>query len=266
LCGLCAAALALSDSLPPAGPAAAQQPAPQMPAPGAGQPQPAPGNPSALDAPLRMIAEARQVYQRVQDYTCTLITQERVKGRLGAENVVQLRFRQTPFSVSMKWLGPKEIAGREVVYFHGKNQNRMRVKEAKGLAGIAWWNIEPNDPRVFENSRHTILESGIGNLIEQFGRLWALERQLGKAQVQIAEYEYAGSRCTRVETVVAERHPQAYCHRAVVYFDQKTKLPIRVECYDWPVRGGAPQGELLECFSYVNISWNVGLRDTEFTR
>src|SRR5262249_10958388 len=154
---------------------------------------------SPLDEPLRLVAQARQVYAQVQTYTCTLISQERVKGRLEPENVVALTMRTQPFSVYMRWLGPKDAVGREVIYVAGRNQGNMRVHDNKGLGkAIGFVSIAPNDPRVLEHSRHTIVEAGIGNLIEQFARSWDAERRLGKTRVQIAEYEYDRKRCVRV--------------------------------------------------------------------
>ena len=57
---------------------------------------------------------------------------------------------------------------------------------------------------------------------------------------------------------------QLYCYRCVVYFDKALKLPVRVEVYDWPAPNGNPKGELLECYSYVNLKFNVGLTDAAF--
>src|SRR5262249_29523419 len=124
---------------------------------------------SPLDAALRLVADAKGVYQRVTDYTCTMISQERINGRLGPENIIQLEFRQNPFSVHMRWLGPHEVAGRDVVYVHGRNGNKMRVREGKGIAAIMGkMDLDPNDPKVRQHSRHVITETGIGNLLEQF--------------------------------------------------------------------------------------------------
>jgi hypothetical protein len=275
--GLFGLIVAASAALPPRGalPSAAADPPPvaypaaQM-APPSAQPvaaaQPAPPQ-SPLDEPLRLVAQARQVYAQVQTVSCTLISQERVKGRLEPENVVALTMRTQPFSVYMRWLGPKDAVGREVIYVAGRNQNNMRVHDNKGFGKmVGFVSIAPNDPRVLEHSRHTIVETGIGNLIEQFARAWEADRRLGKARVQIAEYEYDRKRCVRVEVTQAERNPQAYCYRAVVYFDKQTRLPIRVECYDWPRPGGPPGGELLETFSYAGLQLNVAVNDSLFNR
>ncbi len=226
---------------------------------------PAPQNP--LDAPLRLLAEARQSYAQVRDYTCTLVSQERVRGKLLPENVIAFHFRAQPFSVYMRWLGPKESAGQEVCYVAGRNAGKMRVHAGKGLGGLVGFiSLDPRDPKVMEHSRHTIVEAGMGNLIEQFAQTWATERQLGKTRVSMAEYEYDGKRCIRVEAAATEVNPQMYCYRSIVYFDKQTRLPIRLECYDWPRQGGTPQGELLEAHSYVGLRFNVGLPDNLFNK
>jgi hypothetical protein len=247
--------------------AVADPPAPPAAVPVQGQP-PAPGGQAALplDEPLRLLAAAQQTYDRVQDYTCTLIKQERVKGQLGAENVIQLSFRKQPFSVYMKWAAPRQFAGQEVAYVQGRNNNMMRVHASGLLGAVGWVSIAPNDPRALEHSRHTITETGIGNMIERFRTDWTRDRQANKTQVRTGEFEYAGRRCTRVEAVRLERPAQAYCYRVVVYFDRETSLPIRAECYDWPRQGGPQEGELLESFSYVNLQFNRGLNDAVFNR
>ena len=49
-----------------------------------------------------------------------------------------------------------------------------------------------------------------------------------------------------------------------MYFDKELKLPVRVEVYDWPTPNGNPKGELLECYSYINLKFNLGLTDAAF--
>jgi hypothetical protein len=237
---------------------------PQMVQPAGAQPQPIHQEPP-LEQPLRMIAEARQFNSRVKDYQGILISQEFVNGKLMPEEIMQLSFRREPFSVYMKWLGPKDMAGQEVCYVQGKYQNQMRVLAASGWGrGFGWISIATNDPRVKQHSRHQITETGIMNLIDRCDKGWQEERTMNKTKVQIAEYEYNQRRCTRVETIHTDRDARFYCYRSVVYFDKETKLPIRMECYDWPRVGGRPEGELLECFSYINLQFNVNLPDSVF--
>src|SRR5438105_14581093 len=106
-----------------------------------------------MDQPLRLLTDARQIYQRVNDYTCTLIKQERVGGQLQPENVIAMKFRKQPFSVYMKWHGPRQFVGQEVCYVHGRNNSMMRV-HASGILGVAGFvSIDPRDPKVMQHSR-----------------------------------------------------------------------------------------------------------------
>lgn len=220
-----------------------------------------------MDGPIRLIADASQVYLRVQDYSCQFVKTENINGRLQRENIIEMNVRNQPFSVSMRWLSPKSLAGQEACYVDRRNNGMMRVR-LNGLGGaVGFMSIDLRDPRALENSRHAITEVGIGKLVERLGKDWELERRLNMTQVRIADYEFAKRRCTRVETI----HPdnpggQFYSFRSVVYFDKETQLPIRFEAYDWPRRGGPTEGELLESYSYINLHFNVGLGDETFRR
>jgi hypothetical protein len=218
---------------------------------------------SAMDAPLRLLGEAREAFRGVRDYSCLLIKRERIRGQLQADQVIVMKVRSQPFSVYLRWQEPRSVAGQESCYVVGRNDNMMRVHPT-GLAGIAGWvTLDPRDPRVLEHSRHSITEAGIGNLLERFGQRWDEERRLNLTQVRIADYEYNKRPCTRVETM----HPPGdkfSFFRTVVYFDKETHLPIRVENYDWPRSRTGANGELAEVYSYVDLRFNVGLRDDDF--
>jgi hypothetical protein len=219
-----------------------------------------------LDPALRIANEAKARYQQVQTYRCILISQERIKNKLLPENVMELSYRKNPLSVYMKWLGPTN-KGQEVCYVQGRYQNSMRVLPAKGgFAGlIGWTTIAVNSPQVFENSRHIITETGFGNIIEQCAKAWTQERTLGKTQVSFGEYEYNKRRCIKVETIHTTNEPIFYSYRFVVFFDRETGMPVRMESYDWPRSGSPPGGDLLECFSFVNIELNANIPEAVFT-
>ena len=222
---------------------------------------------SKLDQPLAWMQEAKRNYAVVKDYSCTMVSEENVRGKLQDQNIIQLKVKTEPFSVHMRWLAPAKFKEQEVAFVQGKNGNKMRVKSniLKGLTG--WHTIDINDPRVLEHSRHNILEAGIGNLIEQTLRNWERERIVNKTEVRIApEYKYNQRECYRIETICPQRRPDAYSYRSVIFLEKTSKLPIRVENYDWPRAGGPAEGELLESFSYVNLQFNTGLKDAEFNK
>lgn len=231
---------------------------------------PMPGSPPMtahpLDEGLALLAEGKQSYQGIRDYSCTMIKQERIRGELQPESIIAMKFRQQPFSVYMRWLAPRSMANQEVAYVHGRNRNQMRV-HSKGILGVAGFvSVDVTDPRVMKQSRHTLYEAGLGNLIDQTMKAWQRDRQQNKGQVRTGEYNYANRRCLRVEVIHTEYDPTAYCYRGVVFIDKEWKLPVRAEMYDWPRQGGPADGELLESYSYINLQFNGNLSDADFVR
>jgi hypothetical protein len=227
---------------------------------------PTPTPPSSpLDSPLRVMLEAREAYKQVKDYTCTFVKREQVRGQLLPENVIQMKVRSQPFSVYLRWQKPQSMEGQEACYVVGKNNGQMRVHSVGLLGVVGWVSLDTNDARAMENSRHTITEAGIGNLIEKYITRYETEKALNRTVVKMAEYEFNKRRCFRIETIHPNSKPgDFYSYRAVIFVDKETKLPVRSEAYDWPKEGGRPDGDLLECFSYVQMQTNVGLGDDAF--
>jgi hypothetical protein len=220
---------------------------------------------SPMDEPLRLIAEAGQAYAGVRDYTCLFVKREVIGGQMQSENLISMKIRTQPFSVYLHWIAPESMKGQEACYVAGRNGGMMRVHSTGLLGAVGFVSIDPRDPRALAHSRHSITEAGIGNLITKYSQRWQVERQLNKTQVRIGDFEYNKRACTRVETIHADNSGgQFYAYRSLIYFDKQTHLPIRVENYSWPRPGGNPNGDLFECYNYVDLKFNVGLRDEAF--
>jgi hypothetical protein len=220
-----------------------------------------------LDDALAWMLEAKRNFANVKDYTCTLVSRERVRGVLQEENVVIFKARPQPFSVNMRWLSPRKQQGQELCFVLGRNGNKMRVHSTGLGSNVAGFvTVAVNDPRVLDHSRHTIFEAGIGNIIEQTIKHFELEKRLGKTEVKIAEYDYNNRRCIRIENIRTERRPELYSYRSILYLDKESKLPVRNENYDWPRAGGSPDGDLIEMFSFVDLRFNVGLSEATFNK
>jgi hypothetical protein len=245
--------------------ASAQKPPATQTPPPRPQPQPQPAAGSPMDQPLQLLAQARQAYQGVRDYTCLFIKREQVNGQMQPENVMAMKVRIQPFSVYFRWHAPKTLAGQELAYVAGRNAGMMRIHPTGVFGALGFLSLQLNDPRAMQTNRHTVADAGIGSLIEQLTQHWDVAKRTGQMQVRLGEYEYNHRRCLRVETQYRNRNVgQVYACRSVVYFDKENHLPIRIETYDWPKAGGPPQGELLESYSYVDLRLNPGLDDTAF--
>jgi outer membrane lipoprotein-sorting protein len=228
--------------------------------------QPTPSaNASALDEPIRLALEAREKFKGIQDYTCTFIKRERIKGQLLPEEYVHMKARTRPFSVYMKWQKPYE--GREVIYVHGQNDGKL-LAHSTGVEKVVGGTValEPRGDMAMENSRHDITEAGIGNLVNQLVMRWQKEKQLGQTQVELKENaKVDGRTCWLVKT----QHPadaKNYSYfRSRVFFDKEHGLPIRFEGYDWPRRGSPPEGDLVEAYTYRDLKFNVSLTAADFS-
>jgi hypothetical protein len=133
------------------------------------------------------------------------------------------------------------------------------------LLGFA--SLDGADPRLQQNGRHTILDAEIGNLINRTIKTWEAERELGKTRIlPPVNATHNKLDCIKVEAVRLEKHSQVYCYRTVIYLEKTSKMPIRLEHYDWPQKGGSADGELLEISNYVKIQVNTGLREAEFNK
>jgi hypothetical protein len=237
------------------GAAAGQQPAPNGDA----------SSESPMDAPLRLIGQARASYESINDYACLFVKRERIRDQLQPENLIAMRVRTRPFSVNLRWLKPTDLNGQEACYVAGRNNGQMRVRSAGLLGGVGFVSLDTNDPRVVENSRHSITEAGIGNLIKRFQESYTMERSVNKTRVSVAEFDYNKRHCMRVETAHPDNTDRLFLfYRSVVYFDRENHLPIRVENYDWPRKANNPGGELVECYSYADLKVNLGLKDDTF--
>jgi hypothetical protein len=219
---------------------------------------------SSMDLPVTLITRAQERFRQVKDYTCVLVKRERIAGELTPKNVVQMKVRNRPFNVHLRWRCPCELAGQEVCYVADKNEGKMRVRAAGLLGAVGFISLDPEDPRARQTSNHAITDAGLGNLIDRLARSWQAEQCTEGLRITLAEYEYAQKRCTRIEVVQPEEEQgRVPFQRTVVFFDQDNHLPIRVECYNWPSSPGE-EGDLQEEFSFTNLVTNVGLGKDEF--
>ena len=237
---------------------------------GAAAQPPAPTGVKAAD-PLRaadplgaMVAEAKSAHGALRDYTCTFTRQERVNGAAGAEQVAELKYRATPYSVSVRFARPAEVAGASASYVTGKRLDQVKVRPvgAKGLDRFVL--VGADDPQARVGGLHPVTGYGVGAVIDRVAKVVATEKAMNNAlEVHSGEFQFAGKAVTRYEILARRPHANRYAQRMLVYVDAQSKLPVRWEAYDAP-RPGTTTGELIEAHSYTDLRPNVGLGDSAF--
>jgi hypothetical protein len=199
------------------------------------------------------LTQAETVLARVDSYTARFHKRERIDDTLLPDEVVRLLFKR-PFKVRLQWTeGP--LKGRDVIYAEGWNGNRVRVHE-KGFLGILPLNLDPQGSLAMKNNRHSIVESGLGQLVERIAQNLRRGRAAGELQVRERGLEMLYGRRVKVMEGVLPKDPtkRYYCHRALLFVDTERRVPIRVQIHD-------TNDVLVEDYGFEDLVLDAGLTD-----
>jgi Protein of unknown function (DUF1571) len=213
---------------------------------------------------LRIANTSLERLDSVRDYEAVLTKRELIQGELRSETM-RIKFRETPFSVYLKFSGMS--AGREVLYVEGRNQNNILAHEGSGLkALVGTVSLSPTSPEVIEKSRYSITDIGLRNMLQFMIERWEEEANYGEAEVQYYQNARLGERqCLVIECTHPRPRRQFRFHISRLFIDKETRLPVRVENYGFPAQSGADP-PLEEEYTYSNLRTNVGLTDADFDR
>ncbi|HEV3263023.1 MAG TPA: DUF1571 domain-containing protein [Gemmataceae bacterium] len=122
--------------------------------------------------------------RQVKGYTATLQKQERLKGKLYPTEIIEVSFREKPFSVFMHWLKNPRKA-ETVLYVKGENNDMMLVHPS-GLAGslvkVVDRAIDSVDARA--SGRYTLDKFGIKNGTLRTLAGWEAAEKRGKLKIE----------------------------------------------------------------------------------
>ncbi|MCU0706337.1 MAG: DUF1571 domain-containing protein [Fimbriiglobus sp.] len=214
----------------------------------------------------KAFADAKTAYSKTRDYSGYMVRQERVGGKLLAEQTCEIRVRTEPFAIYSLTLAPKGLFNQELAYMSGKKDDKVRAKMA-GVAGAGGFvTVSADDAKANAESRYTITNTGIGAVLKRIETALDAERVVKNTpQVVASEYKFNDRPCMRYEIFCERAHAKRFAARMVVYIDNEYKLPVRFEAYDAP-KVGEKAGELTECVSFVKLVFNAGLGDAVFDK
>jgi hypothetical protein len=225
---------------------------------------------------LPVLETARGLLQRmeqVEDYTCTLVTRERIRNELRDYQWIyaKLRHEQTrggqvevPFSVYLRFLGPDDVAGREVLYRQGAYGGKMIVRRGGLRFPYVTVSITPDGDLAMQDNRYPLTEIGIKNMLKRLIEVGEEDLKYGECEVEyFGNAKIDGRACTAVRITHPVRRSHFRYHVAEIYVDNELQVPVRYASYDWPEEEGGPP-RLLEDYTYTKIQFNVGLKDRDF--
>jgi hypothetical protein len=195
-------------------------------------------------------------------YTATMVKQERLAGKLYPKEVVEVAFRQKPFSVLLHWVQGARKA-EAALYVEGENKGMMLVHPA-GLAGRLVSVVErPVDgPDARASGRYTLKEFGIEKGMVRTLGTWEESKKHDKLTVEyLGEkklFEADNRLCWCVRRKYAEPSPDGVME-LTLYLDKKTWLQIGSVLKD-------KDGRLIGEYYFRDLKLNPEFKPGQFER
>ncbi len=230
-----------------------------------------------LDPALDLARDGlRRMQTTVEDYTCTLVKRERIKGKLLDYEYIFVKIRNrrvadgktvSPFSVYMYFLKPNSTKGREVLYVEGQNEGKMIAHEG-GSAGkylpTVW--LRPTGLLAMRNQKYPLTDVGIENLVAKLIERGEADKAKGRTGCEVTFTQNAKINkrpCTILQIKHNEPSPDLDFHLAQIFIDDELQVPVRYAAYGFPEKEGE-RLPVLEEYTYMSLKMNVGLGDKDF--
>lgn len=206
-----------------------------------------------------LLRQGLQNYQaHYQDYTCTFSKTERINGQIRPEQQVDVKFRESPFSVAMHWMvnAPK---GDRVLFVDGKYNNQMLV-QPKGLLAVLTGGAVTRDPcgkEVMADTLKPVTLFGMKNLMASLLDVYEQGHKNGESTDTFTGVaDFCGRKVLVLQRVLTYR--KGYPAKTTIwYFDPEWQVPLGLEGYDW-------NDQLICKYTYSDVKFNVGLGDADF--
>jgi len=223
--------------------------------------------------PALLVAKAGLQHFRdhVEGYTATVVKQERVNGVLLAKEFFECKIRQPRThgnkkiqkSFYLKFINPKRIAGREVIWVEGRNRGLLTAHEGGALSWLRV-NLKPTNAIAMRGNRYPITELGLENLIVRMIEKGERDRKLGNCEVTVdRSLVFDGHKASLITITHPKKSDDFEFYQAKIYFDDELNVPVGYEGFLWPEKPGGPP-VLIERYFYSNLKINPGLTDLDF--
>lgn len=211
---------------------------------------------------LQLGTAALKATEELQDYTA-IFTKRELIGRKLIDAQMEMKFRQQPFSVYMKFIKP--VAGREVLYVDGQNDNKIKAHDV-GFAGLAGTlTLDVDGSFAMADNKYPITMAGMQIMAARVLEQWLDETKMTDITVNYYPKARIGQvSCKAVETSHRRAENGAKYAMTRLYVDNSTGFPLRVQQFDFPTRSNK-QPVLVEDYMYSDIKANVGLKDIDFS-
>jgi hypothetical protein len=210
-----------------------------------------------------MRACIRRYDREVKGYRCTFAKQERIGGKLQRSEIIDVSFRENPFSVLFVWREGARLATK-VLFVKGQNDNQLVVRPA-GWRGRLVSTVlrDPLGADAKESSRYPMTEFGMREGMLKALAAWGAAQKEGSLK-----YEYRGKRkiaeagdreCFILRRSGYRVPEEDGITEATLYYDVETWLQVGST-----VKGA--EGQLIGDYWFRDIVLNPTFAPGTFTR
>jgi hypothetical protein len=127
--------------------------------------------------PIAFVETCLRRYEReVKGYRVALRKQERIGGKMLPPELLDVQFREEPFSVLLEWREGARLAKR-TLYVKGENRDKWLVKPAGLAALIGIVERDPDGPEAKKSGRYPLTEFGIKFGMQRTIAAWSNARK-----------------------------------------------------------------------------------------
>jgi len=216
--------------------------------------------------------QKEQMETKTSDYEATLVSRERIGGKLSDVDTIKIKVRHKPFSVYIHVLTP-DHKDDEAIYVEGRNDGKL-LGHTTGFTGrlVGTVALDPHGSTAMNGQRYAITEIGIAKLCGRILKYAEDDMHYDESQVHVTQGVKTDNRiCTLVETIHPVERTNFHFFRQRIYIDAQWHIPVRYEQYDWPKKpDGADEsakdgsGELVEEYNYTQLKLDNGFTDADF--
>jgi hypothetical protein len=258
--------LLLGHSLPDKTPSA-DQVSPPRPAQKDDAPLPAPAEMENLagKAPVAFLKACIRYYDsKVEGYTAVMRKRERIDGRLQDQEVLNIAFREKPFSVYLEWTEGARLADRSL-YVEGQNRGKALARPHGFFARKVAGDVVPRDPEgpdAKKSGRYPITQYGIRKGMERALASWEAAQKKDELHIELlgdVKVAEAGGRvCLGLKRVKYARPENDGVMGLTLYIDKETWLQVGSVLVD-------ANGELIGAYYFRDLQLNPKFKDKQFT-
>ena len=211
---------------------------------------------------LEVAYKSRKSVESVEDYKCVFTKREVVRGKM-IKTTMNLKFRETPFSVYLKFVDLN--AGREVIYVQGQNNNNLLVHEAGLKAYLGTFPIPPTSSDALAENKYPVTSIGLKNMLDSVIKQWEIEGKFSgiTTQKRPSSKLPTGEVCTVYEAIHNQPFKEFKFHTTRLFVADESGIAIGVQQLAFPAKG-EKETPVVEEYFYSQLTTNLKLTDADF--